>query len=224
MKENEALSSLSLDSFFCFRAPDFCFLRSLMCSSPHLDALLQFLQCSCSDVVYKGWSRSFTLIYLCFLPPLCPQVWLCLSKCFFGVWLLFLSKLCGCQCLPKGFVDWKKCNYLFPVVCDSCQLQFWPVHCFLKSSSPQPRLLFCSSAALMCTMWFSVISSVVFLASLWSDDALHHHISVDHDRPSYPWAKPEWSQTNGQCRSLHPLSKPRSLWAFPWEYLMRQSG
>lgn len=117
-----------------------------------------------------------------------------------------------------------KCNYFFPVVCDSCQLRFWPVHCFLKSSSLQPRLLFCSRAALTCMMLVSVISSVVFLASLWSDDALHHHVSVDHDRSSYPWAKPKWSQSNGQCSSIHPPSKPGSLWAFPWEYLMGQSG
>lgn len=44
-----------------------------------------------------------------------------------------------------------KCNYFFHVDCDSCHPQFWTVHCFLKSSSPCPSLLFCSRAALTCT-------------------------------------------------------------------------
>lgn len=87
---------LRLDSF-CFRSPDFSFLMHLIVSSPGLQALSKFLQCFHTGVMYKKWISS-SLIYLTFpTPP--EQVFL---------WnLVALSKLCSCQCLLKGFVDWE---------------------------------------------------------------------------------------------------------------------
>lgn len=95
---------LWLDSFF--RVPEFVYSWTRCAHLP----IYMHLPSFCSVVALVWCLRSETaplLWFICFLPAVSSGAWLYLSECLFGICLLSLSKLCGCQSLLKGLVDWE---------------------------------------------------------------------------------------------------------------------